>query len=138
MDAKSRALTSLGMFALGFAIVFIISYFAWSTESDGRIFASVYLGLSFGWLIGGIIWGWTIVKKWFPPNPYEDKAHKNGAEQFIEACGLMLKFMLSIVVGFFAMAYGLIQVIIIFVKFIIRRVEAKKARQAAEAGTEQG
>jgi len=89
-----------------FAIGFFIAYKVFEGNDIGWCIVS-------GWLVGGMIWGWFIVGKW---------------------CDiLIIKCLITAPVGVIAMAIGWGQILIAFIKFIINRVNAKKAKDAMKA-----
>jgi len=134
-DFKTRAFTSLKMLAAGTVVVGVVVFFVYHDENIlSRILMGLGIGLSAGWMIGGFIWGWSITKKWFPPKPPRSKDHSSlDAEDFMRTMSETIRILLAVTIGLFAMFVGLIQGLILLIMFIVKRVKAKKARDAANA-----
>jgi tetrahydromethanopterin S-methyltransferase subunit E len=97
--------------ALPSLVMFAIGFFIVYKFLDEH---NIYYCIMLGWVFGGTIWGWFLTGKWFS--------------------NIILKCILSPVVGVVVMPIGIIQLIIAIILLFINRGKAKKAREEAITG----
>ena len=82
------------------------------------------MGFVGGWLLGGIVWGWYLTRKWFGPSHFVSFS-------VIWIIGFAFKFALAAMVGLVALPIGIIQLIIALF------VTGKKASDAVNVNQRQ-
>ena len=111
--AFKKAIPSLVLFAIGFAITFQVM--------EER---NIAVCIIFGWILGGTIYGWFLTGKWFPQR--ENRADDNS---MLHVFGIFFRFILSELVGIIAMPMEIGRLIIAIARAKISH-DSTKAKRA--------
>ncbi|MCL2186920.1 MAG: hypothetical protein FWB86_13880 [Treponema sp.] len=92
--------------------------------------ANLYTSILGGWMFGGLIWGWSITKSWFPRFSFFDNSPGLSAESFAHSVKVLLRFGSALIVGAIALPIG---IVITIITFISSANDIKKAAMAEAA-----
>lgn len=118
-DVLKRTIPSIGFFIVGFLL--------------GKFLLKMDFAPSLlcGWFLGGLIWGWSLTKTWFPKGIASVAFWTRDPARSV---GYMILFMIRVfaacVVGIVALPVGLVITIITLIFMGKDKIDAKKEEEA--------